>query len=172
MIDFFEVVHGRASVRSFLPDLLGAEQIDALLRAAMAAPSAVNMQPWEFVVVEDTRTREALAAALPYAKMAAQAPVVFIVCGVPGRAAGNSAEFAVIDASVACENLLLAATALGLGAVWTALHPDAGRAESARKILGIPRHVVPLACVPVGRPGEPVKPKNKYNASFVHRNRW
>jgi nitroreductase len=172
MKDFFQVIHSRASVRSFLPDALTDEEIDALLRAAMAAPSAVNMQPWEFVVVVENKTREQLAAALPYAKMAAEAPAVFIVCGVPGRACAKSADFAVIDASIACENLLLAATALGLGGVWTALFPDKSRIEDVRRILGIPKDVIPLACVPVGKPAGPVRPKDKYNPEYIHKERW
>jgi nitroreductase len=169
MKDFFEVVHGRTSVRSFLPDALTTDEIDALLRAAMAAPSAMNKQPWEFVVVEEKATREALAAALPYAKMSAEAPAVFVICGSLAR---TNAEFAVIDASAACENLLLAAAALGLGGVWTALYPDKQRAEDARRILGIPKDVIPLACVPIGRPRGPVQPKDKYNPKYIHRNRW
>jgi nitroreductase len=169
MKDFFEVVYGRTSVRSFLPDPLTPNERDSLLRAAMAAPSAMNKQPWEFVVVEEKETREALAAALPYAKMSAEAPAVFIVCGTLAR---SSAEFAVIDASAACENLLLAATALGLGGVWTALYPDKRRMEDARRILGIPEDVIPLACVPIGRPRGAVQPKDKYNPKCIHMGRW
>jgi nitroreductase len=116
MKSFFETVFHRASVRSFDHERIP-ETWDQLLRAAMAAPTAVNRQPWEFVVIEDRSTLDALAESLPYAKMAKQAPGAVLVCAVPARANQQKAEYAVLDASADCENLLLAADALGLGAV-------------------------------------------------------
>jgi nitroreductase len=172
MKDFFETVHNRASVRSFKPDPVTGLEWDALLRAAMAAPSAVNRQPWEFIVIEDRKTLDTLADALPYAKMAREAPAAVVVCGVPARAFEGKLEFAVIDASLACENLLLAAEALGLGAVWTAVYPEPSREDPVRKLLGIPAEVVPLAFVPIGKPAGETKPKDKFRGDFIHRESW
>jgi nitroreductase len=172
MGDFLETIATRASVRAFAPDRLSLSQWDAILKAAMAAPSAVNCQPWEFLVVEDRSDLETLARELPYAKMAATAGGALVVCAVPGRAFGAKLEFAVIDASLACGNALLAAHALGLGAVWTALYPEAKREACARRVLGIPEDVVPLALVPIGVPAESPKPKDKYDPARIHRGRW
>ena len=172
MKDFFETVHHRASERGFLPDPVSPEQWDALLKAAMAAPSAVNMQPWEFVAIEERSMLDALAKALPYAKMALEAPAGLVVCAVTERAFEKREEYAVIDASLAAENFLLAVDALGLGAVWTALYPDPEREIACRRILGIPDSVTPLAFIPFGVPRAPTKPKDKYRQELVHRNRW
>lgn len=171
-MEFFEVVFSRTSVRSFNDRPLRSQEWDSLLRAAMAAPSAVNLQPWDFIIVENRETLQRLAAELPYAKMAAQAGGAVVVCSTPHRANQGMEEYAVIDASAACENLLLAATALGLGAVWTAVYPNADREAVVRRILGIPADVLPLALVPVGEPKGPQHPKDKYNSSMIHRERW
>jgi nitroreductase len=172
MKNFFETVFHRASVRNFGAGRISAEDWDRLLRAAMAAPTAVNRQPWEFIVIEERTTLAALADSLPYAKMAKQAAGAVLVCAVPERANQQRVEYAVIDASAACENLLLAADALGLGAVWTAVYPQADRQAFVRRILGIPENVIPLALVPIGYPAVDERPKDKYRPEFVHRERW
>lgn len=169
---FLAVVHGRSSVRSFLPDPVSEAEWETLLRAAMAAPTAVNRQPWEFIIIEQRATLDTLADGLPFAKMARQAPGAVLICADPARAHQGRVEYAVIDASAACENLLLAAEALGLGAVWTAVYPQADRQAFVRATLGIPEGIVPLALVPVGHPrGEPA-PKDKWKPALIHRERW
>jgi nitroreductase len=162
----------RASVRAFKDEAIASELWEKLLRAAMAAPSAMNCQPWEFIVVRKREVLEALAAALPYAKMAAQAGGALVACALPEKAFQGSKALAVIDASLACENFLLAASALGLGAVWTALHPDSDREISVRRILGIPKDVIPLAFIPVGYPAESPAAKDKYKPASAHWERW
>lgn len=171
-MDFFDAVHSRASVRAFKDRPLTEAEWDSLLRAAMAAPSAVNMQPWDLVVIEDRPTLEKLASVLPYAKMTAGAGGAVLVCGTPGRAFMGLEAFAVIDPALATQNLLLAATALGLGAVYTAVYPDPARMAAVRSLLGIPEAVIPLALVPVGEPVDPAQPKDKYRPELVHRGRW
>lgn len=169
---FFDTVRARASVRSFSPRPIRPEEWESLLRAAMAAPSAVNRQPWSFVVVERRESLAALAEALPYAKMTAQAGGAVIVAADPAEAHLGSAELALLDAAAACENLLLAAQALGLGAVWTALWPYEERMAPVRRLLGIPEGVIPLALVPVGEPSGPVQPKDKFRPEKIHRESW
>ena len=172
MKSFFETVHHRSSVRAFLPTAVTPEQWDTLLKAAMAAPSAVNMQPWEFVAINERSILDALADVLPYAKMAKEAPAGLVVCAVPARAFEKRLSYAIIDASLAAENFLLAVDALGLGAVWTALYDIPEREAAARNILGIPESVVPLAFIPFGVPTGAPQPKDKYHHEYIHRNRW
>jgi nitroreductase len=171
-MDFFETVAKRASVRSFKERRMTSAEWESLLRAAMAAPSAVNCQPWDFIVIEDRERLEKLASALPFSKMTAGAAGAILICATPMRAYGASTELAVIDASLAGENILLAATALGLGAVWTAVHPDPSREATVRAILAIPAAVIPLALLPIGEPAGPVAAKDKYNADLVHHEAW
>ena len=113
-------IHARTSIRSYQPKEVEDEKIEQLLRAAMAAPTATNRQPWAFIVIRDKETMNELGSTLPYAKMVKDAPLAIAVCGDLTKAiSGAGIEYWVQDASAASENLLLATQALGLGAVWT-----------------------------------------------------
>ena len=172
MFDTLTVIHNRKSVRNFTGGSVTPDQLEILLKAAMAAPSAVNCQPWEFIVVTDRKILENLADALPYAKMLFKAGAAIIVCGILSKAHKQMAEYAVIDSTLASENILLAAEAIGLGAIWTAAYPYPDRMKSVSSILNIPSDVIPLNVIPIGYPtGEDV-PKKKYNPEKIHRERW
>jgi len=120
----------RVSVREFTGDKISEAQLDTLLRAAMAAPSAINKQPWAFIVVNDEALIARLGEALPYSRCSNHPAVAIIPCGDLSKAIpGEMAGFWINDVSAATENLLLAAHAMGLGAVWTGLHPDMNRAK-------------------------------------------
>jgi len=163
----------RVSVREFTGEKISAEQIDTLLRAAMAAPSAINKQPWAFIVVTDEAIIAQLGEALPYSRCANHPAVAIIPCGDLSKAIpGEMGAFWINDVSAATENLLLAAHAMGLGAVWTGLHPDMNRAAMVQQMLGLPEHIIPLCVVPVGVPAEQPEIKNKYNEANIHYNRW
>ena len=165
----------RTSVRAFTDEPVSEADIETLLRAAMAAPSAMNRQPWEFIVLRDRDTLDALAGKLRYAKMLTQAPVAIIVCAETmitlrdGTVVENN--FWEHDASAATENLLLAAHAIGLGAVWTAAS-DPERSAIVKEALGIPGTITPLCVVPIGHPAENPEPKDKWKPEKIHFNRW
>ena len=167
-----DVIATRTSVRAYRDCPVGADTVELLLRAAMAAPSAVNRQPWAFVVVDDRELLRELSGALPFAKMAAHAPLAVVVCGDLSRNPGASGDWWVMDASAASENLLLAAHALGLGAVWTGVYPRDERVEAVRRVLGLPADVVPLNLIPVGYPADNPAPKQKWNPANVRYNGW
>lgn len=161
----------RRSVRRFTDRKVSAEQCDALLHAAMSAPSGVNRQPWEFIVVDDPKLLSALADALPYAKMTARAPMAIVVCGNPARFLdGDDSTLWEQDLSAASENILLAAHALGLGAVWTCLYPHPDRMEAVRKILATGEEIVPFNLIPVGYPADDHAPMDKWHPDRVHYN--
>ncbi len=163
----------RTSVRRYSGEPVSEGMKEALLRAAMSAPSGVNRQPWEFVVVDDRGVLAELAAALPYAKMAAKAPMAIVVCGNSGRfLEGDDATLWEQDLSAASENILLAAHALGLGAVWTCLYPHRDRMEAAGRILDIPAGIIPFNLIPVGFPADSHAPMDKWHADRVHHNRY
>ena len=168
-----EAILSRHSVRQFTGEAVPEAVIDTLLRAGMAAPSAVNVQPWSFIVVTDRDIMQELCALLPYAKMLDKAGAAIIVCGLPGKDAQWAKDFWPIDGSAASENILLAAHALGYGAVWTAVYPDEKRADAVRKACGIPETAIPLNVIPIGVPLNPgAKPLDKYNPENIHRNTW
>ena len=163
----------RVSVREFTGEKISEAQIDTLLRAAMAAPSAINKQPWAFIVVTDEAKIAQLGEALPYSRCSNHPAVAIIPCGDLSKAIeGEMAAFWVNDVSAATENLLLAAHAMGLGAVWTGLHPDMNRAKMVQEMLGLPEHIIPLCVVPVGVPAEHPDVKDKYKPENIHYNAW
>jgi len=172
MSDALSVIHSRKSVRSFTGQSVTKDALDKIVRAGMAAPTAVNKQPWAFVVTTDRKTLDALAAGFPYAKMLDKAGAAIIVCAIPEKAYERNLELAVIDSTCASENILLAAEALGLGAVWTAAYPYKDRMEIVRKALNIPQDIIPLNVIPVGHPTGTDKPKNKYKPANIHQEKW
>ena len=172
MSDALSVIHSRKSVRNFTGQSVSKDSLDKMLRAGMAAPTAVNKQPWAFVVVTDRKTLDTLAAGLPYAKMLDKAGAAIIVCAIPEKAYEKSPELAVIDSTWASENRLLAAEILGLGAVWTAAYPYKDRMDVARKVLNIPQDIIPLNVIPIGHPAGADKPKDQYRSENIHWEKW
>ncbi len=155
----------RISVRKYKDTPVEQEKIEQMLKAAMAAPSACNQQPWEFYVVTDKNVIGQLSESSPYAKCAKGAPLVFVPCY---RSEGIAPEYFNIDMSAAVENLLLEADDLGLGAVWMGISPDETRMNAVRNVLNIPEHLHAFALVPCGYPAEEREQENRYDESRVH----
>ena len=169
-MDLLECMLGRRSIRKYTGEPVDDETVEKLLRAAMAAPSAGNQQSWRFVVLRDRGAREAVAACSPYAGMLPGAAVGIVVCG---ETVGEKHEgYWVQDCSAATENILLAACAMGLGGVWLGFHPNEERAKCCATVLGLPDSVVPLAVISIGHPAETKPPAERFNAEFVHTDRW
>lgn len=169
-------IFARKSVRSYTSEPVSDADIETLLRAAMAAPSAMNRQPWEFVVLKDRNTLDSLSTKLKYAKMLADAPLAIAVCAETMMVNRDDQKvenmFWQQDASAATENLLLAAEALGLGAVWTACYPDMVRAQAVKDAVGMPETVFPLCVVVIGHPAGNDLPKDKWKPEKIHYDRW
>ena len=163
-----KVIHNRKSVRHFTDQAVSKEQLEILLRAGMAAPTAVNRQPWVFYVVTKRETLDALGKQLPYAKMLLQAQAAIVVCGDMEKA-GNLKEQAywVQDCSAATQNILLAAESIGLGAVWTAAFPYDDRTKVVIETLSLPEKHVPLNVIPIGYPTGEDQPKDKWKPENV-----
>ncbi|MGL4993950.1 MAG: nitroreductase family protein [Bacteroidales bacterium] len=163
----------RKSVRTYQDKAVEREKIDTLLRAAMAAPTAGNKQPWAFIVIEQKKNLETLSQALPYAKMLSKAPIAIVVCGIPSKSfPDRGAEYWIQDCSAATENILLAAEAIGLGAVWTGVHPIEERVKMVQEVLNIPADIIPLCVIPIGYPTGREKPKDKWKPELIHWEKW
>jgi nitroreductase len=158
----------RRSIREYTTDPVAPEEIQTLLEAAMSAPSASDKRPWHFIVITDRGTLNKLGDAHPYGKMLRQAPLAIVVCGDPAV----SERYWVQDCSAATENLLLAAVALDLGAVWLGVHPRTERKSFVRKELGIPHAIEPLAIIALGHPAEEKEPRTRFEQEKVHENHW
>lgn len=168
-----ENIMTRTSVRSYTDQEVDDAQIETILRAAMAAPTARNVQPWEFVVIKDKESMKALAEKLPYSKMLADAPLAIAVCGNMQRAIeGEGRGYWIQDCSAATENLLLAAHALGLGAVWTGVYPVQERVGLVSEALNLPSYIIPLGVMVIGYPDGQNQPKDKWDPEKIHYNKW
>ncbi len=168
--DTLNTIFSRKSVRNMVPGTVGKETLELLIRAGMAAPSAKNTQPWEFIAITGRQTLDALADGLPFAKMLKQAGGAIVVCGDMKNEGGLThwAE----DCAAATQNILLAAESLGLGAVWTAAFPDEARIATVRANTSIPEHIVPLCVIPIGAPTGTDQPKDKFKPERIHWERW
>ena len=171
--DTLKIIHQRKSVRSYTDQPVSREQLMTLVKAAMAAPTAVNKQPWAFIVVTERAGLDKLAEVMPYAKMTAQAQAAIIVCGDLSLALpGDAQAYWIQDCSAAIENLLLAAESMGLGAVWTGAYPIEERVKSLRTLLDLPEHHVQLALIPIGYPDGQDQPKDKFKPDRIHWETW
>lgn len=166
------MIFARRSIRRYLDRSIGDEQLRDLLEAAMAAPSACADDPWRFVVVRDPAGLARLTEGLPNGKMLAQASAGIVVCGDMTAAHDQLLSFMLQDCSAAVENLLLAASALDLGACWLGVHPREDRIRHVRSVLGIPENVIPMAVIALGWPGESHPARTRYDADKVHGETW
>lgn len=165
-----ETILTRRSIRKFSKRLINEKDIEVLLRAAMAAPSAGNGQPWHFVVITERSLLNSISDLHPHAAMCRQAPAAILVCADP--ALEKHQGFWVQDLSAATQNILLAAHDLGLGAVWVGIHPRSDRQEAFQQLLKLPAGIIPFALIPFGDPAEKVGPAERYDTSRIHRNAW
>jgi nitroreductase len=163
-------IFSRKSVRTYTDQPVSPEQVETMLKAAMAAPSGMNVQPWRFVVVRNPEVKEKLAGSRN--RMITQAPVVIVVCGQAVGRGNRPNQNWTADCAAATENLLLAAEAIGLGAVWTACYPYEDRMSAAIEALGLPEDIKPYCVVPVGYPGGNDQPKDKWKPENIHYEKW
>lgn len=169
----YENIMTRTSVRAYTDRDISAEQMDTLLRAAMAAPTAGNKQPWRFVVIRDRKTLDFIGDNFNSMTMMKQAPVGVVVCGNENATFdGDGREYWVQDASAATENLLLAAHSIGLGAVWCGVYPIPERVKQFSELLALPDSILPLNCIAIGYPSAAPTPKDKWHPEYIHTDKW
>ena len=165
----------RASVRGFIEKPVEQTKIDLMLRAAMAAPTDKNRQPWHFVVLNTPEAIAQYAGEGHHAERMKKTPLVIVVCADTTRMQqGAVREIWVQDLSAATENLLLAAHALELGAVWTTIYPLEKRVEGVQQKLNLPSHLIPMCAVRIGYPNpeRPAQPKDKWDEKKVTYGPW
>ena len=163
----------RTSIRSFTDRQVSADTIEMLLRVGMAAPTAVNKQPWHFVAITDRAVLDELGGNGRQSQMWQESPLAIAVCGDMDKALEGPAQaFWVQDCSAATENILLAAHALGLGAVWTGCYPMVERMTNVSQVLNLPDNLVPLCVIVMGYPNEQPEPKDKWKPENVTYNKF
>lgn len=161
----------RTSIRDYEDRPVENDKVEKMLRAAMAAPTAMNKQPWHFIVADKREVIDRLADANPRAKMLRKAPLAIVVCGDMDKAIeGGGRDFWIQDASAATENLLLAAHAMKLGAVWTGVYPAEDRTEAVKEVFNLPDNIIPLNIIAIGYPAESPMPKDKFKTENISYN--
>jgi nitroreductase len=168
-MDAMEAILTRRSIRKYTGEPVPDNLIQELLKAAMAAPSARNEQPWHFIVIKDRKILDEIPKFHPFSNMLAEAPLAVVVCG---DTTPLSDSYWVEDCSAATENLLIAARALGLGTVWLGIYPGDQRVKPLQKLCRLPDKVIPLGVIAVGWPAETKPPADRFDAGRVHNNLW
>ena len=166
-----DVIMTRTSIRAFTGEPVSKDQLETILKAGMAAPTGMNAQPWRFVVLTDQDKIKEIFGTGFRSEMYTTAGAVIVVCG-EAETDGRPNMFWYEDCSAAAENILLAAHALGLGAVWTAGYPAVDRTAPVSEALGIPSNVLPLCVIPMGVPAENPEPKDKWKPENIHWEKW
>jgi nitroreductase len=166
-MDAITAIMTRRSIRQYSSDPIPDSIITRWLEAAMAAPSSTNSQPWHFVVLTDRARLDGVPAFHRYAAMMPQAQAAILVCGDPQRSGAW-----VQDCAAATQNILLAAYASGLGAVWLGIHGTVERVAGIRELVTLPAGIEPLSLVALGYPAEQPLSVSRFNPQRVHRNRW
>jgi len=169
-LDVFEAIKNRRSIRAFTSEEVSEEEVKRLIDAARWAPSAGNIQPWDFIIVRDAKIKRRLVIAALDQTFIEEAPVVIVVCADESQSSMGYGSrgltlYCLQDTAAAIQNMLLAAYALGLGTCWIGAFHE----EEARQALKIPLGVRPVAIIPVGHPAEkPNAPPKKSIREIVH----
>jgi len=165
-----EAIFTRRSIRKFTCRRVPEEALLEVIRAAAAAPSAGNEQPWHFVIIDQRKTLDSVPHYHPHAEMMREAQAAVVICS--DLRMDKHDGMWVQDCSAATQNLLLAAHAQGLGAVWVGLYPREDRVAKTRALLRLPDNVVPFAIVPLGFPAESKAADDRFRLDRIHRNKW
>lgn len=165
-----DTIFKRRSIRQYTDENITSEQLELLLRAGMAAPSAHNKQPWEFIVVNEREILNYLAHNHPYAKMLKQSPLCIVVCG--NKEKQPLEGFYVQDCSAAIQNILLQSQDMGLGSVWIGLYPYEELMNVIRNKFNIPDNITPISMIAIGNPAEEKREITRYKEEMVHINKY
>jgi len=160
----------RRSIRKYSKLPLQDSEIENLLRAAMAAPSAGNQQPWEFILIKDKKILADITKVHPYSQMLKEAQLAIVVCADLDKE--KHSGYWVQDCSAATENILIEAQHLGIGSVWLGVYPIEDRVKGIKELLNLPLRVIPLSIISLGYPAEEKEPSNRYDNLRIHINKW
>ena len=165
-----DILFKRRSIRKYADKEIPGDTLVDIIKGGMAAPSAGNEQPWSFIIINKRELLDAIQTVHPYSSMLSSAPTAILVCGDPSMAIHKG--FWPQDCAAATENILIAATAKGIGTVWLGVYPLEERISGLQKLLHIPAHIIPFSLIPMGFPLEEKKPKTKFDLSVIKYNLW
>jgi len=167
-MDTFEAIFNRRSIRKYMDKRISDESIELIIKSAMYAPSAGNSQPWQFIVVDSAEKKREIADFHNHGKMIARCSHAIVVCA-DKKLEKYEGRF-MLDCSAATQNILLAATALGIGSVWVGLYPVQSRMDGITKICRLPDNLIPMCITALGYPDESKESENRFKPERIHRN--
>lgn len=165
-------IYNRKSVRTYTDDEISKEDLLKIVKAGMCAPSACNFQPWEFIIIRDSETLEDMGKIHKYSKMFKNAKAGIIVLGDLNKTIKDEKEFWVQDCAAVTENILLSASALGIGSVWTGIYPVDVRITALKKYFKLPDHICPFSLIALGYPDNENEVKDKMDENKIHWEKW
>lgn len=171
-VDAITAIKTRRSIRSFTDKPISEEDLQLILQAAMQAPSAANQQPWDLVVIQNKETLAKVGDINQYAAFAKNAPMAILVCLNLAKEKEATKGMGIIDVNLAAENILIAAHALGLGAVYTGIYPMKDRMKKFQELVGLPENVLPVGLIVMGYPKMRMEPQDRFNKQAVHMDKW
>jgi len=169
-MEALEAIFTRRSIRRYSDTKIENAIVDKILQAAMYAPSAVNKQPWHFIVFEDESKRTAIMQFHQNAKMLEKAQKCILVCY--DEKLQHDEGYGIIDCSAATQNILLTAHALGLGACWVGLHPRQNRVDAIHKLFQLPEHIIPFSLISLGYSAETKSTPDRFKPDRIHYEKW
>lgn len=169
-MDILEAILNRRSIRKYSGEEVADNEVETLLKAAMYAPSAVNKQPWHFIVFRNRETINEIVAIHPNASMLREASVAILVCW--DEQLQHDTGYGPVDCAAATQNILLAAHGLGLGAVWVGVYPRVHRIEALHRIFELPGHIKPFSVISIGHPAERKPFPERYDRKKIHIEKW
>ena len=169
-MDAIKALNTRRSIRKYNEGKISEETINKIIEAGMEAPSAINEQPWHFIVITDKEILNKIPEIHPHALMARQATIGIIVCC--DLSLEKAKDMWVQDCSAATQNILLAVHALGLGAVWTGVYPRKERVDGFKEMFNLPKDIIPFLFIPIGYPAEKPFKADRFKNSRIHYNKW
>lgn len=169
-MNFTEIILTRRSIRKYKDIPIEEEKIKEILRAAQYAPSAVNKQPWHFILIDDRSIFEKIMEIHPNSKMLSTAKNAILICGDENLQHGEG--YWIADCGAATQNILLSAHSLGLGSCWIGIYPREHRMKAITELFNLPSHVKPFAIVSLGYPDEEKSLPERYDRNKVFKNKW
>ncbi len=168
------MIFKRTSVRKYTDEKISPEEIELLMKAAMAAPSGCNAQPWEFIVIQDRKNLLKITEIHPYSHMLKEAPLAIVVCADSTRVPCAVPDMLLWpqDCSAATENIMLQAAEMDLGTVWMGVYPKEEMMSKLQELFELPENIKPFSIIAVGHPAGEVRPKDKFNPARIHHEKW
>jgi nitroreductase len=169
-MDLFDAILTRRSIRRYSTEQIDQEIVNKIIKAGMYAPSAVNKQPWHFIVFENHQTMQSIIDIHKNASMLLEADKAILICY--DENIQHDQGYGPVDCSAATQNMLLAAHASGIGACWVGIYPRQNRIDSLHSLFKLPKHVIPFAVISLGYPAEKREMPNCFKPDRIHYEKW